>query len=169
MPAPCRVTRTFRWIRGCANPGSDRASAAVAGLALESLSREHGRALTPAQVVAAASAVDSPLHRFFQWDDTAAAAENRLNQARMLLRSIEVVVIGTKGREINARVFLHSSIRGRRYIAARDALTDPGTRAEILERALAEARSWRDRYRHLHELSGVFAALDRAEGRRRSA
>jgi hypothetical protein len=48
--------------------------------------------LRPDSVVSAARAPDSPLHSHFEWDDTKAAAEHRLDQARGLIRTIKVVV-----------------------------------------------------------------------------
>ncbi len=38
----------------------------------------------------------SPLHSIFEWDDTEAAREYRLMQARMLIRSLQVEVINSK-------------------------------------------------------------------------
>lgn len=60
---------------------------------LAQLAQAHGQALAPATVVGAASDPASVLHRYFEWDDTAAAAAYRLTQARTLIRAIQVQVI----------------------------------------------------------------------------
>jgi len=47
--------------------------------------------LTPEEVVNAARPDDHPLHRYFDWDDTAAAEKYRLYQARGLIRSVHII------------------------------------------------------------------------------
>ena len=42
--------------------------------------------LKPAAVIKEAKSSRSPLHHLFTWDDTIAAREHRLNQARQLIR-----------------------------------------------------------------------------------
>lgn len=48
--------------------------------------------LTPDAVVEAASDPGSPLHDYFEWDDTEAARKYRLDQARTLIRVVRVDV-----------------------------------------------------------------------------
>jgi hypothetical protein len=62
----------------------------AARLALLSLEDE-GR-LTPECVLEAAEDEDSPLHRFFEWDNDEAAHQYRIDQARRLIRGVRVVV-----------------------------------------------------------------------------
>ena len=59
--------------------------------------REKG-VLTPDAVVADARNVTSPLHGYFTWDDTEAANQFRLEQARTLIRNIKVEVTTTTTR-----------------------------------------------------------------------
>lgn len=56
---------------------------------LMGLHREHGH-LTPALVVDAATPEDSPLHRYFDWDDSSAAHKWRIEQAREHIRSVRI-------------------------------------------------------------------------------
>lgn len=53
--------------------------------------REENKRLTASAVVAAAEPDDAPLHAAFEWDDTVAAREHRLSQARMLIRAVRIV------------------------------------------------------------------------------
>ncbi len=46
--------------------------------------------LTPTLVVQAAAPPDSPLHEHFTWDDTEAAWQWRLEEARRLIRSVRI-------------------------------------------------------------------------------
>lgn len=48
--------------------------------------------LNPESVVEHASDATSPLHSHFEWDDTEAARQHRLTQARTLIRSVKIQV-----------------------------------------------------------------------------
>lgn len=52
---------------------------------------KYGR-LTPGLVVDDASSPDSPLHSHFEWDDSIAAQRHREDQARSLIRSVQIVL-----------------------------------------------------------------------------
>lgn len=54
---------------------------------------QDGRRLSPDDVVRAASDPASPLHRYFTWDDTAAAHQWRMCQAETLIRRCRVEVV----------------------------------------------------------------------------
>ena len=60
--------------------------------AIHSLTLGNGGALTPAAVVDAARDPTSPLHASFEWDNTEAAHQYRLDQARTLIRSVRIDV-----------------------------------------------------------------------------
>ena len=69
---------------------------------LERLFREG--LLRPADVVEAARDPASPLHSHFEWDDTAAAAKWREEQARQLIRNVRIEV-GTSA-PVSVRAFV---------------------------------------------------------------
>lgn len=48
--------------------------------------------LQPDDVLEEAESPDSPLHPFFEWDDSAAARAFRLSQARVLITRVKIVV-----------------------------------------------------------------------------
>lgn len=48
--------------------------------------------LDPKRVVEAARYKDSPLHSYFEWDDKKAASAYRIDQARDLIRRVEMVI-----------------------------------------------------------------------------
>lgn len=156
-------------------------NAAACGEVLQSLDGE--RRLTPANVVAVARPVESPLHGGFEWDDSAAAdwactrfprwacrvvAEAyRLDRARYILRSI-VVVRDADNPKSAIRAFV--TVTGDEtpadkpqtiYMSIEAALADPVKRDEIVSRARRELDEWRDRYKQIREFSDVFAAIDR--------
>lgn len=123
--------------------------------------------ITPESVVEAARSRRSPLHQNFEWDDTVAAREHRLNQARYLIRSV-VVETETEEGPIDFRAYV--SIAGddaeedeppRRYMVIERAMREHGE--EVLEIALRELKAFRERYATLKQLSEVFAAIDAVE------
>lgn len=57
---------------------------------LEIVRRKDDGKLLPESVVERARSARSPLHSFFEWDDTAAAAQHRLWQARNLIREVQI-------------------------------------------------------------------------------
>jgi hypothetical protein len=59
---------------------------------LRTLEDGEGR-LEPERVVEEARDPKSPLHPFFEWDDTSAAHAHRLSQARGLIRRLKIEVI----------------------------------------------------------------------------
>jgi hypothetical protein len=65
---------------------------------LERIRRREKGILTPDAVVNDARDTSSPLHGYFTWDDTEAAKQFRLDQARTLIRNIKVEVITTTNR-----------------------------------------------------------------------
>ena len=77
----------------------------VAARELARIRSENGGKLTASSVVEAAEADDAPLHPFFVWDDTEAAREYRLMQARQLVRSVRVI----RDDQPPRRIYVHVS------------------------------------------------------------
>lgn len=79
-----------------------------AEVAAEELAAIHERegALTPPAVVEAARPKDATLHPVFEWDNKKAAEAYRINQARNLIRAVEIVTT-TDGKESAAPVYVH--------------------------------------------------------------
>jgi hypothetical protein len=59
---------------------------------LAAIEKKFSGRLTPEAVVEDASNENSPLHELFEWDDSVAAHQFRLHQARMVITSVEVEV-----------------------------------------------------------------------------
>lgn len=73
-------------------PGSGTSAKEIQriSVALKAVEKEFG-CITPAVVVKAAEPPRSPLHRFFQWNNDAAAESYRLWQARQLIAKVYIV------------------------------------------------------------------------------
>lgn len=141
----------------------ERLSNAVALQELERIRQEHGGILRAEDVVLAAEDLSSPLHNSFEWDDTAAAEQWRLQQARQIIRSV-VVILPNFSKPINAFVSLRDdrTQEGGGYRTIIDVMSDKDMRERLLEEALAELRHWEQKYSQLNELAPVFEAVTKA-------
>jgi hypothetical protein len=133
---------------------------------LVQIGKAHGGFVRPSDVVQAARAARNPLHQFFEWDNTKAAEEYRLVQARHLIRRVTVIL--TSGDEpIPIRAFI--SLMGDRgegsYRQTVVVLSTSDFRQQALEEALAEMKAFQHKYRHLAEVAEVIMAMARTTRR----
>ena len=106
--------------------------AQVAGEELERLRMTNNGALTAHAVLEAARSMESVLHGAFPWDDSEAAEQHRLNEARKLIESVQVFS-PTMARPVPVHINVRAP-EGRSYRATMDVLSD----AQLRERALQD-------------------------------
>lgn len=136
-----------------------RVPADVAEKAIEQMRREHG-IVSPSIIIQHAKKARHPLHPIFTWDNTEAAEQFRLWQARQMLSAL-VVVTTVPGGEVKTRAYVAVSVadqRERDYKPIQIALRDD--REEVLARAMAEIQRWREKYARLEELADLFKLID---------
>lgn len=154
---------------------AEQKSARWSGVTAEALAAMRGLAdkgtLSPEAVVKAAKAKGSPLHDYFDWDDTEAARCWRLAQAGHLIRRVRVRLVESKQEPIRAFVSLTSDRTAGRpgevsgsgvYRPIERVLGDVELRAQLLDDALHEMRAFKSKYSRLSELREVFSAMDAA-------
>lgn len=86
-------------------------------------------------VLADAKKASSPLHSYFEWDDTKAAHAHRLEQAGKLIRSIRWKVEYTP-HTVRAPVYVQDTRAEEGYVSVEDLKSDEEYAAEVLERRL---------------------------------
>lgn len=123
------------------------------------LAKRHGGALTPEQVVEAASDPQSPLHSYFEWDDTEAARKYRLVQARELLR-FTVQIVAEDKPPVRAFVSLEIERDQHVYRLTSDVLRHKSYREALLEQCRKDAERFVKKYRALEELANVIPVLE---------
>jgi hypothetical protein len=110
---------------------------------------------------------DAVLHKEFEWRNTVAARQWRLQQARMVVQSIHIIPDGS---DIPVRKY-HSvrvvtsepnkkPVVKNVFRSVEDVMADPETRDELLGQAIRDALAYKKRYQGLQELAKVFAAFD---------
>jgi hypothetical protein len=119
--------------------------------------------VTPEDVVEDARPIDSPMHDAFEWDDSKAAIEYRLEQARHLIRSVTFQVIANERTTMTrAFVVVRNEEQARDlYFPTDEAMSDEAMRKQVLVRALRDLQAFQHRYRELEELSVVFDAAQK--------
>lgn len=131
-----------------------KADAQAAGEMCEQL--EARGKLTAEELLNANRAEDAPLHDSFEWDDSVAAESWRMQQARHIINSLEIV---TENRE-PVRAFF-SIIRSEPNYRHIDTILQRQDDTEaLLKMALSELQAFQKKYSQLMELAAVFSAID---------
>ena len=133
------------------------------GEELEKLRQRRGGELTPEDVLTAARSTRSPLHPAFEWDDSRAAHQYRLDQASYLIRAVYAIPEEDEVQHERVRAFVYVkslSTGEEHYTSTVVAMSDAELRAQVLQRALTELRTWQRKYRELKELAAVFEAIE---------
>lgn len=143
-------------------PRKGAPDANAVGAHLELLRQQAKGELTPNDVLKDARHNNSPLHGYFEWDDTAAAEEYRLSQARGLIRSVVAIYVSDGKPAKRMRAFVHINEPGaQHYRDTAHAMSQQKTRDIVLRQAWREFQAWRRRYEELDEFSQLFEAADK--------
>lgn len=120
-------------------------------------------ALHPRDVVADARRDTSPLHPLFEWDDRKAAVAHRLTQAREVIASIVVHVVGEGEETLHYVPRAETAQQPERFVAVtlRDG-TDSYERVPASQRARTELERWIRRYRQRPELADAVRCAEEA-------
>lgn len=135
---------------------------------LEQLRENNDGQLNPEQVVDFARRNRrSALHDEFEWDDTEAAHQFRLEQARRIIR-LNINVLETPNGDVTVPMYV-SLVSDRRngggYRTLESVMSSEELREQLLRQALDEFQRVRRKYQTLQELTPVFTALDRVARR----
>ena len=145
----------YLWKDGARGVG--KLDAQEVGDCLEKLRLRNGGVITAEVVLAEARKKRSPLHDGFEWDDTAAAHQYRLEQARSITRAV-ITFIGEEQDDTPIRAFV--TLGGGDYESITTVLSVKSKRDALLGQALEEMRTFRRKYHHLKELATVFVAIE---------
>lgn len=131
--------------------------AQVYGTVLEKI-KERDNGIVPQVVVNEARDKTSPLHDYFDWDDTKAAEKYRVEQARNLISHLDVVINYETGK--TQKAFFNVSIPDNGgtkvvYVDVERALTDKDLRKQVLQNALEELVYWQKKYKEYSEFKGI--------------
>lgn len=118
--------------------------------------------ITPRLIVEDARPSGSVLHKYFEWNDTKAAEQHRLSQARQLVRSVRIVFQlpnEKKPRETRAFVSVINREERRTYMESVKVLQDAELRQQIFDRLDAEFESLVRKYDGLLDTLELYDAI----------
>lgn len=123
--------------------------AAVIGPVLEALAEQRG--VTARDVLDAARSINSPLHSYFEWSDKVAADLHRLDQARVILRTIRVRYVEPTGEQRVVRAFQVQRSVGfdtspRTYRTFQVLHGDSAFAAQMMDSAFDDLQNWKRKY-----------------------
>lgn len=122
--------------------------------ALKAIYKKHG-ILKPSDVVEEAADEDHPLHQYFQWDDTKAAHEYRLWQARELIVSVRIEW-DEKVTDLYWNGIIEKDGKSEQgYFAIQRMLSDEDLYFQVLEDAIKELKYFQEKYSGLKDLKGI--------------
>lgn len=122
--------------------------------------------ITPAMVVQAALDKQSPLHQFFEWDDTQAAEKYRLWQARKLIATVYLVPSDAPDSEpVRAFVNIQSEeedelAEDQGYVWSPGLDSRPNYKAQVVSYAAHQLKLWRTKFGAYKEFFGVVREID---------
>lgn len=117
--------------------------------------------LTAQMVVDAAKNEKSPLHGYFEWDDTEAARKWRLHQARNLIRVVVQPYEALDSQPIHVwQSLVPDRLSGGGYRTTESVLSNEAWRTQLLDQARKELIAVRNKYASLNELAKVWTAID---------
>jgi hypothetical protein len=132
---------------------------------LRTIAAKNDGLLKPEDVVESARPINSPLHTRFTWDDTEAANQYRLQQARQLIRTT-IQYIEVDGKDQSFRVFCSLTPDrendGGGYRETVAVLSNRQYKAQLLSDAQEDMRRVEERYSRLKELSLVIKEIRKA-------
>ena len=161
MSAPVYTYRAgVRFQKGASAPAQS------VGERLEMLREQNAEQLTPEVVVADARSPGSPLNSYFEWNDSEAAEQYRLHQARNLIHSVAVTYPATEARPSCSIVaFVNIKIDDEQfYTSTVDAMSNGEYRAIVLNQAWRDLQAFRRRYGELAEFAQLFVTMDELAG-----
>lgn len=127
--------------------------------------------ITPKIVVEQAKNPRSPLHKYFEWNDSTAAQKHREWQARFLICSVHIIDSDSKDPH-PIRAFVNVSpdeddespfISDRGYVAATSIMGKQNYKAQVLCYAKNQLIGWKRRFGDYREFFGVVKAIDALE------
>lgn len=129
--------------------------------------------LRPRSVVDTAADPDHPLHDSFEWNDSKAADQHRLAQARRLIARAKVIYIHDTT-PIETRAYVNLDVERRSpdqlsgetlgstgaYQPVGEVLRGELSRRRLLWQLYNKLLRLRNKYHHLHELAAVWGGID---------
>lgn len=123
-------------------------------------------------VVEDAKSPASPLHDFFDWNDTECAQRYRIIQAGQLMRRLKITLVRVGGEVKKVELKTVRAFQSREsqrklqsggYEAITDIMSDEDKKKDMIAQVLRELEAYRKRYADLEELSELWTLIDNTQ------
>ena len=131
------------------------------GEELERIRAQNGQLLAK-DVLESAASPESPLHNAFEWDDSAAARQHRLTQARRLIVSVRILN-GPVQTATPAFVSVRTP-QGRQFVPTVEAMSDDVLKARVLQEIKQFLEGIQRRYSHFEEVAELIGNIAKKVG-----
>ena len=159
------MKREYR-IKNGAHIKSEKAQ--LYGEELARIAKANKNRLEAKMVVEEATKKSSVFHDYFEWDDSVAGKEYRLDQARCLIRSIKII-IKHGDEEIEVKQFINIRVQNgedepaRKYIPSEIIAKDKVLREQAIKEAMDEFIAIQFKYKGIKELGAIFSAIEETQ------
>jgi len=136
------------------------------GLELIRLREKANGSLKTKDIVESARSEDSPIHKYFNWDDTKAAELYRRDQARHLINGIvEVIIEEDEEREIPIffNIIEEDENGSQGYVMVEEVIKNGEYKNQLLQKAIQEIKHWQTKYKTLKDLGVIFGAIEKVQ------
>ena len=127
---------------------------------LMDIANRNNGSLSAHDVVEYARDPDSALHSSFTWDDSEAAEQYRLEQARRVIRTVKITVPEKKDVQIRAFVSVPSNRYSDNPVYTVVTRTSEEERAEVVAEVWRELRRLKAKHRDFAEFAKVWDAIE---------
>jgi hypothetical protein len=145
-----------------------KVDANIVGGIIECIERQNG-SVTSEALLEVAKSEDSPIHNMFEWNDKVAANKYRLEQSRVIICSLRVVVTADNEDEPEKKISAFVNVNppsevGTKsvYMNLNNALSNEDTRKNVLDRMYRDMQAFIDRYYTFDEATKVIQAMSEA-------
>ena len=152
----------YKWKDDAVGPTS-KIKANDVGKILEKLDRTHGRA-TPEAILKEAKPKNSPIHNWFEWDNTEAARKHREWQARSLVQQITIIYKNTgKTKPQTVRAFVSIVENNHRhYVSTARVLSNIDLRNQAIDDVEDQIRYCENKLKAFNGFSRALILLKKA-------
>lgn len=148
----------YQWREGIPRP---KVEADVFAAEVERIAAENGGKVKPADIVAAAEELGSPISALFEFDDQVAAHRHRLAQARLYVGALQVVRVKVEhGPNLSSRAFHSVRENGSTgYVSESRVLGDKDLKKQLIGSAARELQSFISRFQGIAALGNFIPRL----------
>jgi hypothetical protein len=135
----------------------------------EVLHIEQNQGLTAENIIEVAKNNKSSLHDLFDWDDTEAARKWRLQQARVFINEIQVIIEGNTSPAFEMITTIieqdkDGNVESERFYKPKlEILSNEQMRRQIIQRALRMQEYWSQQYFSYSELKPIIVSVEKVK------